>query len=133
MIQIVFDVSRGPVKDAKVCYRSLPRPRARKQDPAVAPKSANPAETTPLAAETIIDDDMQGSLLCSEQGEMIGDTPRSQTVSRLAALQVGSPGYTPSPMPLRRRLQNRGGVHEAAVAESRRVKPAECDVICIDC
>ncbi len=66
-----------------------------------------------------------GNMSQAEQPQLFGDTPRSRTACKLAALQVDSPGYTPSPMPLRRRLKNRADLQQAAEDTS--------DVICIDC
>lgn len=61
------------------------------------------------------------------------DTPltKSKALSRLAALQVCSPMYAASPVPLRRRLQ--AHTSTAAAVESTSGVQTDTDVICIDC
>lgn len=70
-----------------------------------------------------------------EDREMVDDnTPHSKTANKLAALQMSSPGYTPSPMPLRRRLQQQSQplLQEAAPQIQCDLSKDECEVICID-
>ena len=70
----------------------------------------------------------------SRMGDVASDTPltKSKAISRLAALQVASPGYTPSPVPLRRRLQGRKPA-EAAATDGYQDLCNSPEVICIDC
>ena len=68
--------------------------------------------------------------LSAHEPLQLESTPRSKTVSKLAALQMSSPGCTPSPMPLRRRLQQQGAI--ALTAPQIEVEAAD-EVICIDC
>ena len=88
--------------------------------------SASPEEMLLPPMETSCKS-MESSLWQEEWPQSIDDTPRGKTACKLAALQVDSLDYTPSPMPLRRRLQNCPGLQQAVTAED------DCDVICIDC
>ncbi len=106
------------------CCRSVPKAGSRKPAPAAALQSAN-AEGTPSPLMESCSSGMESKMSQAEQPQLVGDTPRSRTACKLAALQVDSPGYTPSPMPLRRRLKNRAGLQQAP--------EDNCDVICIDC
>jgi hypothetical protein len=89
-------------------------------------QSASPEDTLLPPMETS-SNSMESNLWQEERPQSIDDTPRSKTACTLAALQVDSLDYTPSPMPLRRRLQNCTGLQQAVIVED------DCDVICIDC
>ncbi len=102
----------------------MPRAGSLKQAPAAAMQSAS-AEGMSSPLMESCSSGKEGNMSQAEQPQLFGDTPRSRTACKLAALQVDSPGYTPSPMPLRRRLKNRAGLQQAAEDNS--------DVICIDC
>lgn len=115
-----------PADGGSTCCRSLPGTRPHEQSPAAAQQSATIADTS--SAEAVAcGSGMQSDIQPAGLPQMMGDTPRSKAVRKLAALQVGSPGYTPSPMPLRRRLQTRTAVQSDCVAQKLD------DVICIDC
>ena len=75
----------------------------------------------------------------TEAGSMEGAVPidaplgRGKAISRLAALQVCSPMYVSSPVPLRRRLQAQAvSVHAEKASQSQTVQ-SDDEVICIDC
>ena len=59
-------------------------------------------------------------------------TPHSKTANKLAALQMSSPGYTPSPMPLRRRLQQGQSLQGSASQVQCDMLQDDYEVICID-
>ena len=72
------------------------------------------------------------TLLLLEDKQMLDNhTPHHKTANKLAALQMSSPGYTPSPMPLRRRLQQNQPPLQEALPEVDLLDVRE--VICIDC
>lgn len=81
------------------------------------------------------DNSKPGSLQLSQKPELMHETPRTKALGRLAALQMCSPGTTPSPMPLRRRLQHHSGVQEAVLPQKPCLNSleSESDVIFIDC
>lgn len=108
------------------CCRSLPGTRPQKQSPATVLQSATIADTSSAKA-VACGSGMQSDIQPAGLPQMMGDTPRSKAVRKLAALQVGSPAYTPSPIPLRRRLQSRTALQSDCVAQEMD------DVICIDC
>ena len=61
-------------------------------------------------------------------------TPHTKTANKLAALQMSSPGYTPSPIPLRRRLQQDHPQLQKTLPQAESdMSQDECEVICIDC
>lgn len=67
------------------------------------------------------------------KGMLDNNTPHSKTANKLAALQMSSPGYTPSPMPLRRRVQqNQPSLQETAPQIQFDLSKEGCEVICID-
>ena len=68
--------------------------------------------------------------MLSEGQHGVGITPRSKTAHKLAALQVSNAAYTPSPVPLRRRLhQQHSDLQKDAVCH---MLQDSCEVICID-
>ncbi|KAL0032103.1 hypothetical protein WJX77_005130 [Trebouxia sp. C0004] len=119
-----YPASVGSIPQTKKRSRSAPRAGSRKPPPAAAMQSASSGGmSSPLMSSC--SNGMDSNMSQAEQPQSIGDTPRSRTACKLAALQVDSPGYTPSPMPLRRRLKNHASLQQAAADNS--------DVICIDC
>ena len=113
-----------------MCRRSLSKVR---KDVTKAPVMQNRADgLTALQSDTSIEANQQSPSLQQEDLLLIEDTPQGKTVTRLAALQFNSPGYTPSPVPLRRRLH---GAAPAFVPQQNaaKTKQASHNVICIDC
>lgn len=122
---------------ASVC-RSAPRSCTVRQSVAAISSSHNKVadrclqsnDCTEADKGTAIDIDLDTSLV----GDTASETPltKSKAISRLAALQVASRGYTPSPVALRRRLQGRKPT-EAVAAGVFQDLSASPEVICIDC
>ena len=86
-----------------------------------------PEEVTVRNVEQVASD------MSAQQPLLLDNTPRSKTVSKLAALQMSSPGCTPSPMPLRRRLQQQSLTATIAPTDTTVGGEAPDEVICIDC
>ena len=113
-----------------MCCRSLSK--ARKASAEEFRTQINANGHTALPSDTSIEANQQSPSLPQEDTLLIEDTPQGKTVTRLAALQFGSPGYTPSPVPLRRRLQGAAAAFAPHRNPAKNVQ-ASHDVICIDC
>lgn len=73
-----------------------------------------------------------GAKISSVEGDhMLDSTPHSKTADKLAALCMSSPGYTPSPVPLRRRLQQQQPGLQEALDQANHNANANDNVICI--
>ncbi|KAL3161568.1 hypothetical protein ABBQ32_010433 [Trebouxia sp. C0010 RCD-2024] len=108
--------------------RSRSLPRGRKQVAGKVLKSPSQQEVPSLQRhDDCLHDDATLSLPEDRQA-LDNKTPLVKAANRLASLQMCSPGYTPSPMPLRRRLQQ----NQAPLQEEVELLDV-CDVICIDC
>ena len=88
-------------------------------------------------ADGILGEEAADIALVAESGADIAlssDTPltKSKAIRRLAALQVCSPVHSISPVPLRRRLQNRSASVMDESSNEIQANP-NTDVICIDC
>ena len=106
-------------------------PRGRKQTKDKMLKSPDEILSQQMAASGECADDLV-SLLESKR-KLDSNSPHSKTANKLAALQMSSPGYTPSPMPLRRRLQqDQPWLQGHASQPQCDVSKDKCEVICID-
>ena len=71
--------------------------------------------------------------LLESKHEVDSNTPHSKAAYKLAALQMSSPGYTPSPMPLRRRLQQDQQWLQGTASQTHcDMSKDNSEVICID-
>ena len=71
-------------------------------------------------------------VLPEEWKDLPDSTPHSKTANKLAALYMTSPGYTPSPVPLRRRLQQQQPGLQEATDQANHDMYANDNIICID-
>ena len=112
-------------------FRSVPRGRKQTVDKMLKSPGQTKIPPQQTSASSERADDMV-SLLESKQ-ELNSNTPHSKTANKLAALQMCSPGCTPSPMPRRRRLQQDQPWLQGNAPQTRcEASMDECEVICID-
>lgn len=108
-------------------------PRGRKPTVGKMLKSPSQARVPSQQMQATGELDSKTASLGEDRGMVDNSTPHSKTANKLAALQMSSPGYTPSPMPLRRRLQqNQPLLQETAPQIHCDLSKDECEVICID-
>ena len=112
-------------------------PRAQRQLVAL-PQSKQGTDEIYLADGTSAKEET-GIAIGAESGSanipLPSDTPltKSKAIRRLAALQVCSPVHAISPVPLRRRLQNRSASAIDENGSEVHMLNSNNDVICIDC
>lgn len=111
-------------------FRSVPRGRKQSADKTL--KSPSLAKIP--SQQMVASGEHAGDTVSLLEGRQMLDnsTPHSKTANRLAALQMSSPGYTPSPMPLRRRLQQDQPLQGTASQVQCDIIQDDHDVICID-